>query len=72
MTTLSSMLCSPYYNDLTPTFDIEAHLIPPTVHAQHIDAMNTYKQFSRTIILHLQKSTTISSTMAPRAALILK
>ena len=40
MTTLSYMLCLPEYKDLTSIFDIEAHLIPPTVHAQHIDATN--------------------------------
>ena len=61
-----------YSKDLTPTFDIEAHLIPLKVHAQHIDAKNAYKHFSRTILLHLQKNTTIFSTMAPREALILQ
>ena len=72
MTTLSSMTCLPEYKELTATFDIGAHLIPPEIHTQHSAARNAYKQFSRTLLLHLQKSTTISPTMAPRAALILQ
>ena len=42
MTTLSSMFCLQEYKDITPTFDIEAHLIPPKVHTQHFDATNAY------------------------------
>ena len=72
MTTLSSMVCLPEYKELTSAFDIATHLVPPEIHTQHIDARNAYKQFSRTLLLHLQQNKTISPTMAPRAALILQ
>ena len=32
MTTLSSMVCLPEYKDLSSTFDIATHLIPPEIH----------------------------------------
>ena len=72
MTTLSSMFFLPEYKDLSSTFDIATHLIPPEIHTQHSDARNAYRKFSRTLLLHLQQNTTISSTMAPRAARILQ
>ena len=72
MTTLSSMFCLPQYKDLTSTFDIAIYPIPPEIHTQHIDARNAYKQFSITLLLHLQQNTTIFSAMAPRAAIILQ
>ena len=72
MTTLSTMIFLPDYKDLTSSFDIRSHLIPPSVHTQNSDAENAYKQFIRTLLLHIQKSTTINTNTAARAAMILQ
>ena len=69
MTSLASMKFLPDYDDLTTTFDYESHIVPPSNHTQFEDAQNAYKQYGRTLLLHLQKQTTIPSNSAPATAI---
>ena len=71
MTTLFTMTFLPDYKDLTISLNIRLYLIPPSIHIQNSDAENSYKKFSRTLLFHIRKSTTINMNTAPRAALIL-
>ena len=41
-----------------------------SVHPQYDDAYNTDRQYSRTLLLHLQKQTTIIARSEPRASII--
>ena len=69
MTSLASMKFLPDYDDLTTTFDYESHIVPPSNHTQFEDAQNAYKQYGRTLLLHLHKQTTIPSNSAPATAI---
>ena len=69
MTSLASMKFLPDYDDLTEMFDYNNHIIPQSDHTQYEDAHNAYKQSGRTLLLHLQKGTTIPANTAPVAAI---
>ena len=71
MTSLSTMTFLPGYKDLTISFDIRSHSISPSVYTQNSDTENAYKQFSRTLLLHIQMNTTINTNTASKAAMIL-
>lgn len=49
--------------------DPDDRILPPTLHTQHEDAVNAYKQYSRALLLHLQKDTTIIARKVPRATI---
>ena len=72
MTILSSNTFLPEYVDLTPNFDYESHLIPDPMHTKHTEALNIYKNMSKSLLNHLQSKATIPPRQAPRAALILQ
>ena len=58
------MIFLPDYDDLAARFDYGSNIVPPTNHTQFEDAHNACKQCGRTLLLHVQKVTTISSNSA--------
>ena len=72
MTTLSSNTFLPDYVDLPMTFDFKNHLLPDPMHTKYNEALNIFKNMSRSLLHHLQNQTTIPPQQAPRAALILQ
>ena len=59
MTSLSTMKFLPEYKDLTTYYVPEKDILPMSTHPQYDDAYNAYRQYSRTLLLHLQKKKTV-------------
>ena len=55
------------YEDITDTYSIQDHLVPPLGHTQHNQGMEAYKNFTRVLRDHLVKETTIDKTKCPKA-----
>ena len=72
MTTLSSNKFLPDYVDLPYNFDHRTHLLPEPDHTQYNDALNIYKNTSRTLLRHLHMKITVNRQKAPFTALILQ
>ena len=72
MTTLSSNKFLPDYADLSHGFDHILHLLPTSTHTQYNDALNIYKNMSRTLLRHLHDKSTINTQKATSTALILQ
>ena len=69
-TTLSSNKFLPDYVDLPHNFDHRTHLLPEPNHTQYNDALNIYKNMSRTLLRHLHMQITVNQQKAPYIALI--
>ena len=60
MASVSIMKFLPAYSELTDSFDPE----------EHDDDVNAYTQYSQTLLLHLQKDTTILAIKTPKVTLV--
>ena len=60
---------SPYKKPKAENYDITKFLLPPDTHSKYITEKYDFEAFSRALIFHLVKDTTISSSKAPKSHL---
>ena len=69
MASLSYNTCLPDYTKLAPTFDVQAHLVPPPTYPQNIDGKNVYIQYIRSLLQAFLSPQTMADRKAPYKSL---